>query len=219
MKNLFQNKYRIDSTRLKGWDYSSNGYYFITLCAYQRKCLFGAIFNEKMILNNVGKVVEKYWLEIPNHFGNIKLDKFVVMPNHVHGIIVIDKDVDNLSFNKQKLYNVETSIYRVSNPCVKKDAMNRVSTNCINSNKGGITGKHNPMFKLSIPKIIRWYKGRCSFELNNKTVTPNNPPFTWQPSFYDHIIKKEKELNNIRQYIYANPIRWAIDRNNPRNLK
>jgi REP element-mobilizing transposase RayT len=75
--------------RLKNFNYSSSGYYFVTMCTKNRQEYFGNIINNKMILNEYGKITEHYWLEIPKHFNNVKLDEFIVMPNHVHGIIVI----------------------------------------------------------------------------------------------------------------------------------
>lgn len=85
----FKNQYRIPSTRLRGWDYSSFGYYFVTICTRDHLCYFGKIVNQKMKLSEMGKIVEKYWLEIPEHFLNVDLDFFVVMPNHIHGVVVI----------------------------------------------------------------------------------------------------------------------------------
>ncbi len=78
------------SIRLQGHDYSGFGWYFITICTKNRECVFGEIKDEKMILSDMGKMAHKYWLEIPEHFNDIKLDEFVIMPNHVHGIIIID---------------------------------------------------------------------------------------------------------------------------------
>ena len=91
--SLFQNKYRIESTRLKGWDYSSNGFYFVTIVTKNREKLFGHIENKQMILNDYGKIVEQCWFDLPNHYVNCKLDAFVIMPDHVHGIIEIDNSV------------------------------------------------------------------------------------------------------------------------------
>jgi REP element-mobilizing transposase RayT len=88
----FKNKYRIGSKRLQYWDYSWNGYYYITICSKNRECYFGEIQDDKMILNEIGKIAQKYWIEIPIHFNNAKLDEFVIMPNHIHGIIIIDND-------------------------------------------------------------------------------------------------------------------------------
>ena len=87
--SLYKNKYRIESSRLKKWDYSAPGHYFITICTKDRKCLFGNVTRGKMILSEMGKIAEQYWREIPDHFNHVKLDEFVVMPNHIHGIITI----------------------------------------------------------------------------------------------------------------------------------
>src|SRR3989339_528025 len=75
--------------RLRKYDYSNAGWYFVTICTQNRECLFGNIVNDKMILNKYGLIVNKYWLMIPNHFNNVELDEFTIMPNHVHGIVVI----------------------------------------------------------------------------------------------------------------------------------
>ena len=87
----FKNKYRIPSSRLQTWDYGSNGSYFITICTKSREHFFGEIVDGKMQLNEIGKIAEQYWMEISNHFSFIELGNFVVMPNHVHGILIIDK--------------------------------------------------------------------------------------------------------------------------------
>ncbi|MBU0727337.1 transposase, partial [Patescibacteria group bacterium] len=89
---LFQNKYRVESTRLPYWDYSSDGWYFVTICTKNREEHFGKIQNYFMGLSNIGCTAAKFWNEIPNHFPFTRLDEWVVMPNHVHGIIVIDKN-------------------------------------------------------------------------------------------------------------------------------
>ena len=86
MPDKFQGKYRIASARLQSWDYGANGAYFITICTKNRKYFFGEIENHQMILNDIGKLAEKYWIEIPAHFTFIELGEFVIMPNHTHGI-------------------------------------------------------------------------------------------------------------------------------------
>ncbi len=96
MPDKFQNTYRIPSARLSNWDYSSNAAYFITICTINRECYFGEIINEKMQLSGVGEFVNECWMNIPNHFPYFYLDAFIVMPNHVHGIVMIEKPyVDN----------------------------------------------------------------------------------------------------------------------------
>ena len=91
MPEKFKNKYRISSTRLPYWDYGWNGAYFITICTKNRVCFFGEIKNGKMIFSEIGRLAHKFWNEIQNHFTFVVLDEFVIMPNHVHGIIIIDK--------------------------------------------------------------------------------------------------------------------------------
>ncbi len=97
----FQNKYRVPSARLQNWDYGRNAAYFVTICTADREHYFGKIENEEMILSEIGKNAYECWLEIPEHFPFVKLDVHVVMPNHVHGIIVIDKqDAGRNDINK-----------------------------------------------------------------------------------------------------------------------
>lgn len=94
MPDKFRNKYRISSTRLQNWDYGRNAAYFVTICTQGREHYFGDIVDGKMQLSPIGKLAEKYWMEIPQHFPFVQLNAFVVMPNHVHGIIVIDRNDD-----------------------------------------------------------------------------------------------------------------------------
>jgi putative transposase len=87
---LFKNKYRIETTRMHGWDYLSDGYYFVTMCVKDRQHLFGCIAEGQMQLNSYGEIVEQCWFDLPNHYNNIKLDAFCIMPDHVHCIVQID---------------------------------------------------------------------------------------------------------------------------------
>jgi len=91
MSKKYANKYRIKSTRLQNWDYGWNAAYFVTICTADQKCFFGKIRNGKMQLSETGRWADKFWHEIPNHFSFVRLGAFVVMPNHIHGIVVIDK--------------------------------------------------------------------------------------------------------------------------------
>jgi putative transposase len=104
---LFKNKYRIESTRLKGWDYSSAGWYFVTFCTRGKECFFGDVVDGEMRLSPVGEIACQCWIDIPKHSpSNVALDAFVVMPNHVHGIIVI-QDSEN---RRDVACNVSTTI-------------------------------------------------------------------------------------------------------------
>ena len=136
--------------RLKDYYYSSDGGYFVTICTREKECLFGDIKNGKMNLNKMGQMAEKFWKKIPDFFENVILDEFVIMPNHIHGIIFINNDP------------VGSPIYRdLNKESNYTDAMNRVPT-------GGTTGKNNPMGTKSLGEIIRWFKGRTTFEIHKK---------------------------------------------------
>lgn len=91
MSNKFLDKYRIQSTRKPNWDYSSSGWYFVTICTQYKIECFGDVHNKEMHLNGLGEIAQQFWLDMPKHFPNIKLGKFVIMPNHMHGIIDMDE--------------------------------------------------------------------------------------------------------------------------------
>ena len=91
MPEKFRNKYHISSARLQNWDYGKNASYFITICTAKRFRFFGSILYGKMQLNKIGELAEKYWMEIPKHFSFVELQNFVIMPDHMHGIITIKK--------------------------------------------------------------------------------------------------------------------------------
>ena len=97
----YSNKSRIDSPRLRGFDYSSNGCYFVTICTKDKFEDFGEIAGDKgkvkVKLSEIGKMTDRYWLEIPRHFPFVELDEYIIMPNHVHGIIVIDNNQNFLN--------------------------------------------------------------------------------------------------------------------------
>jgi len=96
MSDKFRNIYRIPSTRLSNWNYSDNGYYFITICTKDKEEFFGEIVNNKIQLSEIGTIAQKYWLEIPNHFSFVELDEFIIMPNHVHGIVIIKNVISHV---------------------------------------------------------------------------------------------------------------------------
>ena len=193
MADLYRNKYRIPSARAPWWDYGWNGAYFITIYTRNRDHFFGEIADGIMQLSSVGALAHQHWHEIPDRFPYAQLDAWVVMPNHVHGILVIDKSDD-------------------SHPRPRRDAINRVSTRTgmgtgDMGKTGGITSHHNPMLHDNVSRIIRWYKGRTTFE--SRKI---NPDFGWQTRFYDHIIRDDTSWRNIRTYIANNPAHWKEDR-------
>ncbi len=193
---LFNNKYRVESTRLKHWNYSNNGMYFITICTDKMMNYFGKIVDEKVILNKFGKYVEHCWTDIPNHFKYVNIDEFVIMPNHIHGIIGIDNPNDSFSNDDNSV--VETR-HALSN--------NKNST----KETGHALSLQHPRFrnqgKNSISAMVGSFKSAVT-----KYANKNNIPFKWQSRFYDRVIRDENELNNIRDYIISNPEQWEKDK-------
>ena len=203
----FRNKYRIESNRLQNWDYGWNANYFITICTANRKHYFGNIFvnyndysypTNIMQLSKVGKLAHQFWLEIPNHFSFAKLDAFIVMPNHVHGILVIDKPFGG-NYDVDHHHGSGYAINRVSTGETGKMGNNKTKSKPV----GGITGNKNPMLHKNLSRVIRWYKGRTTFESRKIDIN-----FKWQANFHDHIIRTPIAYKNIRRYIQTNPQNW-----------
>jgi putative transposase len=163
--------------RLKEYDYSLPGGYFVTVCTKERRHLFGEIIEGEMHCNICGVIAKQCWNELSLHFSNIELSAFVVMPNHVHGIIIITDDH-------------------------RRGLINQTST----ENKWIIM--KNP--KTTLGKIIRTYKAKASHMIHGFGAKE----FNWQRGYYDHVIRNEKSLNRIREYIATNPERWYRDEDN-----
>lgn len=159
--------------RLEGYDYSTPGAYFVTICTHKRLDIFGKIEQALMLLNENGKILEYCWRDLINHYCYIKLDEFIIMPNHFHGIVWI--------------VSRTSSVFPV-----------------------GCSSKLHPTGNIQhgLPEIIRGLKTFSSRRINEINPDLN---FHWQRSYYDRIIRNEKELNNIRNYIIHNPINWEKD--------
>jgi len=169
--------------RLQEFDYSQAGYYFITLCTNNHKSFWGKVIDGKMILNQFGNVIRNNWIKIQSLHKIIELDEFVIMPNHIHGIIIINP-VGDANF---------------ASPTNASPTF--VST--------------TDRTKMILSGIIQQFKRACTIEIGNKF--DYNLPI-WQRSFYDRIIRNEKELYQIRKYILQNPLKWEIEKRNPENL-
>ena len=193
MSGKFKNKYRITSARLSNWDYSSNASYFITICTANREQYLGTIINAKMQLSYIGEFAYKCWKEIPNHFPHFYLDEFVVMPNHVHGIVMIEKPyIDNNSFS-----HVVETLHALS---LHKTDMN-----------DPIEKPRHPRYqnqgKNTISAMVGSFKSAVT-----KYSNENKLRFGWQTRFHDHIIRDSDEFYSIRNYIINNPGNWDTDK-------
>ena len=185
MKNMNKNR---QSIRLRKYDYSQSGVYFVTICTQNKKCFLGNIVNDEMVLNDAGQMVESIWSELPERFPHVKLDEFVIMPNHFHGTVV----------------------FRTGESCVRP-ATGEQST-----------GEHKvrPYGTLSgtLGRIMQAFKSITTHKYIAGVKQKQWPPFPgklWQRNYYEHIVRDENELNDIRKYIMDNPKKWDLDRENP----
>lgn len=183
-----QGKHHRKSIRLTDFDYSQAGGYFVTMVTWHRDMLFGKIVNGVMQLNDFGTIADECWREITKHFPFVDLGAYVVMPNHVHGIIVIRAD-DSTSDGIVAQHVGATQ-------CV-------APTPTITRPKGP---KPN-----SLGAIIGAYKSAVSYRINKE----HNATGIWQRNYYEHIIRDDKDLQRITDYIEANPLRWDEDDENP----
>jgi REP element-mobilizing transposase RayT len=178
---------------LRDYDYSRAGAYFVTICAWQRECLFGEILDGAARLNDMGRMVLECWGAIPDHFPHVELDAFVIMPNHIHGIVVINDPV-GAQFIAPEQFIAPQMVK--PNPghegAMNQGAMNRAPT---------------------LGAIVRAFKARCTHTLNQSRNNPGTP--VWQRNYYERVIRDEGEMDGIRQYIAGNPAKWEEDENHP----
>ncbi|MFC5410246.1 transposase [Larkinella bovis] len=197
MNNLYKHKYRIPSARLQSWDYGTNGAYFVTICTHDRHPFFGKVQNGEMQLNAAGMIAAEIWQRIPDQFPYVILDAFVIMPNHMHGLLYINNNPSTDAIHR-------VSVSAQANPGASSDHP-----------IGGITGGKNPMLHENLSRIIRWYKGRTTFEIRqckdaiNRVFTDH---FAWQSRFHDHIVRTDDSFLRIQAYILNNPLQWSEDR-------
>jgi putative transposase len=211
--------------RLQGYDYSQAGGYYITVVAQGREYLFGEIHNDEMSLNNAGKMVTKWWNKLPGKFPSVTVDAFVVMPNHIHGIILIHEtvgadprvgpgDLGNHKRLEKKLdYGVEKGAH--TGAPLRNNGMGDTTE------KGEHTeGEHigSPL-RTNVPlsQIVQWYKTMTTNEYIRGVKQSNWPRFIgklWQRNYYEHIIRNEQDYERIFNYIDENPANWAEDEEN-----
>ncbi len=189
MTNLYQGKYRIPSARWQPWDYGSDAAYFITVCTKNREHYFGEIENGKMCLSHVGILADVFWHEIKNHSKNVELDSFVVMPNHIHGILILDG-------NNNDGNAVETT-HALSPQQQSPQPTNETIGHQRFQNQG----------KNTVSSIIGSYKSAISKHANRLGLI-----IDWQSRFYEHIIRDDAEYSRIAEYIEANISNWITDK-------
>lgn len=184
-------KHHRRSIRLKGYDYSQPGAYFVTICTH----------NHELLLNDLWAIsmIQKWWDALPEKFPNVRIDQFVIIPNHIHGIIFI---VDN---------PVGADL------CVRPKGQSHRIAPTLDEHIGS-QSPNGP----TLGKIVQWFKTMSANEYL-RAIKANGSEIVsgklWQRNFYEHVIRSESELNDIREYVLNNPIHWEEDENHPRILQ
>ena len=216
--NYNPEKHHRRSIRLKGYDYTREGAYYFTICCHQRRCLLGGIEADVMHLNIVGATVKAVWESLPHHFPLIELDAFVLMPNHVHGIIVITDNPGNCNPNRNNNLNPN-----LNSDCrgeafvpISEDTPPRnLSTNASPFPESNDTSPPRGTQSGSIGAILQNFKSVATRRVNRIT---RNSGTLWQRNYHEEIIRNEKAYENIRRYIVENPLNWDEDEENPRKF-
>ena len=192
--NLKSSQPRRRATRLHSYDYSQTGGYFITICVQDQECLFGKIMDGRMQLNEIGKIVVECWNRIPQHFFSAKLDVCVVMPNHIHGVIL-------LGTGGTKCPCPPTH----SQPTRRGEVSSPASPNRRSEPTSPTLGQVVAYFKYQSTKCINQYRDMLGTRI-------------WQRNYYDHVLRDDIDLQRIRRYITDNPMQWELDQLHPNNL-
>ena len=175
------------SIRLKGYDYSRTGAYFVTTVTQNRLCLFGDVVGDEMHLNEAGIMAQEMWETLPHRFPGIDLDAFVIMPNHIHGIIAINEPVGASVVSAQD-----------NSMATGERATTRVAPTL-----GDVMGAYKSLTTIEYSRgVTTW--GWQSFDRR-----------LWQRNYYERVIRDGRELDRAREYIANNPMQWALDSENP----
>lgn len=196
----YQNRRR-HSVRLKGYDYGQPGAYFITICTHGRECVLGEITEAAAKLSGPGRIVDQCWRALPQYFPDIELDVFAIMPNHVHGIILVTR-VGSIPAREGEAFGTN-----------------------IGSQEGAQIPNASPLHLQRLPRgtqnnylgaIVPNFKSVSARKINQLRSTLGVP--VWQRNYYEHVIRSDVELDHTRKYICDNVVKWKLDENNPESL-
>jgi REP element-mobilizing transposase RayT len=191
------------SIRLNEYYYSFPNWYFITICTHERRNLFGKINDGKMILSKAGQVVEEEWKQTKRIRKHVDLDYYTIMPNHLHGIIIIEQALENVGVTRWVAQNKADHIINgrgeLNSPYKDNERrMQYAPTKDKFKSPSNTLGAIIRGFKSSVTKRLRELSGNSDLKI-------------WQRNYYEHIIRNEIDLHNIRQYITLNQLKWEID--------
>jgi REP element-mobilizing transposase RayT len=184
------------SVRLRGYDYAFRGFFFVTICTHNKQPSLARIIDYQAQLSEIGKVVAECWKQIPVHFPRVRLDEWIIMPNHMHGILILK-------------YPGSVNARASNNTGASKNE----GTACRRPTNLGALASYETVFEefgrpvaASLATIVRSFKSAVSKKVREEFGTANLP--VWQRSYFEHVIRDEDSLNKIRNYIWENPIQW-----------
>jgi putative transposase len=192
--NYDPDKHHRRSIRMRGYGYAQEGVYFVTVCAQDRQCLFGEVVDGEIRLNDAGRMVQAVWKELSIHYPGVEGDGFVVMPNHIHGVIIL------VGAGPRACPDEGPRVMVGPRACPEKGQPQGVAPT------------------LSLPDVVHRFKTLTTKRYADGVKQLGWIPFDrrlWQRNYYEHIIRDEESLSRIRQYILDNPARWEFDRENP----
>jgi REP element-mobilizing transposase RayT len=221
-----QRKHHRRSIRLPGYDYRSPGAYFVTLCVHGGECLLGEVVDGVTALNDFGQIVHDFWRQVPVHFPRVSIDTFVVMPNHLHAIIVIraekrvgDAEKGGETPPLQDMANDAGRGAVVAPPIVAPSIANDAGRGAVAAPSVAAPpivpppAVQSQIQKPSLGQIVAYYKYQTTKRINELRTMPGVP--FWQRNYWEHVIRYQRSLNRIRAYIENNPARWAEDQLHP----
>jgi putative transposase len=182
------------SVRLRQYDYAQAGAYFVTICVQGRECLLGEVVSAAVVLSPFGRMADNWWNDLPRRFPDLDLDGWVVMPNHMHGIVVLSEPVAQTT-NGEPL----TVEGRETPPLPVRPAVG--------------AGSPRPRRRPTLGQVVAYFKYQSTKSVNQARSTPGGR--FWQRSYYDHIIRDEASLDRLRNYVVENPLRWELDQLHP----
>ena len=181
------------SIRLQGYDYTRQGAYFVTICTRNRACLLGDIVEGRMHLSEAGRLAQVAWEDLPHHYPHVQIDVWVIMPNHIHGIVILTEA-------------------QATDDDMRVGADPKTDVGAISKINVGAGLKPAPTHH-GLSEIVRAFKTFSARRINALHNTVGTP--FWQRNYYEHIIRNQSALDRIRQYIADNPARWSEDLENP----
>lgn len=198
------NRPRRRATRLRRYDYRQPGAYFVTICVQNRKCVFGEIVDGQMQSNEIGKIVIEYWNHIPQHFSAVELGEYVIMPNHIHGIIVLG----NVGARGPRPPSSVSVGARSPRPHTRSHNNTGVEPQSTQNHRD-----EGPAPTLG--QVVAYFKYQSTKYINQRHNTPGTR--IWQRNYYDHVIRDDIDLQRIHEYIMNNPMQWELDQLHPDN--